>query len=349
MDCCESLEDGWRLTQSMPYKGYRTKLSHFLKDPLIDLDVENQTSLERITLLEDLIHEYAQKELSKDDDSLNVVSAFLQYMQRVIFQDGFLCGLPLANFRNSILWHGNDSSTIFLYGPTVTRRRSDNIPSWSWAAYNLNNRINFPRTCRFLDAWVKPLNPTLRITSYGEMEIDVDKSINRMGGSDSRDFDLEDCPQIQQMTSASLAFYNRGKAKPIRDLSDSFMPVAMQGPVSDHSILWVEGIILQFKMSFGYIKFSGPLGEYECEVYYWQPQTCPTLSKWKGADFLLVSVRADRVSGLRLDLLHLFWEDGIAFRAGVVSIDVYPYNAKDEKHAMQHCVDFGLVKFTKNT
>jgi hypothetical protein len=120
MDCCESLEDGWRLAPSMPYKGYRTKLSHFLKDPLIDLDVENQTCLEKITLLEDLIHEYAQRELSRDEDSLNAVSALLQYMQRVTFQDGFLCGLPLANFRNSILWHGSYGSTIFLDGPTAT-------------------------------------------------------------------------------------------------------------------------------------------------------------------------------------------------------------------------------------
>lgn len=106
------------------------------------------------------------------------------------------------------------------------------------------------------------------------------------------------------------------------------MPVAMQGPASDHSVLWVEGIILKFKLSSGYIRFSGPLGEYEGEVYYWQPQSCPTLSKWEGANFLLMSVRGDRFSGLRLDLLHLFWEDGIAFRAGVASIDVDPYNAK---------------------
>lgn len=150
MDCCESLEDGWRLAPSMPYKGYRAKLSHFLKDPLIDLDVENQTCLEKITLLEDLIHEYAQRELSRDEDSLNAVSALLQYMQRVTFQDGFLCGLPLANFRNSILWHGSYGSTIFLDGPTATRRSFDNIPSWSWAAWNLNNRITFPEVLGFL-------------------------------------------------------------------------------------------------------------------------------------------------------------------------------------------------------
>jgi hypothetical protein len=104
----------------------------------------------------------------------------------------------------------------------------------------LNNRITFARSSRFLDAWVKPLNPALRIASYGEMEIDVDKAITGMGDSSARDFDLEACPRIQQMTSATLAFYNRVKAKPIRDLSNSFMPVAMQGPVSDHSVLWVQ-------------------------------------------------------------------------------------------------------------
>jgi hypothetical protein len=127
----------------------------FLKDPLIDLDVENQTSLEKITLLEDLIHDYAQRVLSRDEDSLNAVSALLQYMQRVIFPDSFLCGLPLADFRNSILWHGNQSSRILLDGPTAARRSSANIPSWSWAAWNLNNRITFARSSRFLDAWVK--------------------------------------------------------------------------------------------------------------------------------------------------------------------------------------------------
>jgi hypothetical protein len=100
-----------------------------------------------------------------------------------------------------------------------------------------------------------PLNPALRIASYGEMEIDVDKAITGMGDSSARDFDLEACPRILQMTSATLAFYNRVKAKPIRDLSNSFMPVAMQGPVSDHSVLWVEGIILQFKLSSGYTRF----------------------------------------------------------------------------------------------
>lgn len=162
----------------------------------------------------------------------------------------------------------------------------------------------------------------------GEMEIDVDKSADGMGDSASRDFDLEDCPQIQQTTSATLAFYNRVEAKPMRDLSNSTMPVAMQGPVSDHSVLWVEGIILKFKLSSGYIRFPGPSGEFPSDVYYWEPQSSPTPSKSKCRDFLLVSLRGDRFSGLRLDLLHLFWEDGIAFRAGVASIDVEPYNAK---------------------
>lgn len=172
------------------------------------------------------------------------------------------------------------------------------------------------------------MNPALRIASYGEIEIDVDKAITGMGDSSARDFDLEACPRIQQMTSATLAFYNRVKDKPIRDLSNSFMPVAMQGPVSDHSVLWVEGIILQFKLSSGYTRFPGPLGEFASDVYYWEPQSSPTSSKSKGRDFLLVSVLGDRFSGLRLDLLHLFWEDGIPFRAGVASIDISPYNTK---------------------
>lgn len=140
----------------------------------------------------------------------------------------------------------------------------------------MNNRITFPRSSRFLDPWVKPLNPTLRIASYGEMEIDVDKSADGMGDSASRDFDLEDCPQIQQMTSATLAFYNRVEAKPMRDLSNSTMPVAMQGPVSDHSVIWLEGIILKFKLSSGYIRFPGPSGEFPSDVYYWEPQSSPT-------------------------------------------------------------------------
>jgi hypothetical protein len=46
-------------------------------------------------------------------------------------------------------------------------------------------------------------------------------------------------------------------------------------------------------------------------------------------EFLLVSVLGARFSGMRLDLLHLFWEDGIAFRGGVASIDVEPQTRKN--------------------
>jgi hypothetical protein len=345
MDCCESLEDSskslnnsWRIAQSSPlyhYRyshGYRTVLSQFLRDPLIDRDVEGQSTLQKVTLLEDFIYEYAQRELSRDEDSLNAVSALLQYMQRVIFQDGFLCGLPLANFRNSILWHENHGSTILLDGSTTKRRNAANIPSWSWAAWHLNNRITFPRSSRFLEAWVKPLNPPLSIASYGEMKIDVDKSINGMDGSDAKDFDLEDCLQIQQMTSATLAFYNSVEAKTIRDSSDSTMPVAIQGPKSDHSVLWVEGIIIKFSWLFDDESLPCELRELAGEVYYWGPQSCPKLSKSRGnvyQEFLLVSVLGDRFSGMRLDLLRLLWEDGIAFRGGVASIDVEPQNARE--------------------
>jgi len=46
-------------------------------------------------------------------------------------------------------------------------------------------------------------------------------------------------------------------------------------------------------------------------------------------EFLLVPVLRDRFSGMRLRLLHLFWEDGIAFRGGVARVDAEPQNANE--------------------
>jgi len=66
----------------------------------------------------------------------------------------------------------------------------------------------------------------------------------------------------------------------------------------------------------------------------WRKDTCPHQLLGKSGediyqDFLIVSTTGDQFSKLRIELLQLFWEDGVAFRGGVVGIDIDPGKVKE--------------------
>jgi hypothetical protein len=122
MDCCESLNDRTGVDPLTPGSDFTAHIPHFIRDPLVDLGVF-KTDRQKLELLEKFINGYTRRHLSRDDDSLNAISALLRHVQQVMFSDGFLCGLPLAKFRKSLLWYQNSGVA------RAVRRNASLIPS----------------------------------------------------------------------------------------------------------------------------------------------------------------------------------------------------------------------------
>jgi hypothetical protein len=169
-----------------PGTDFATHIPPFIRVPPIRLSVL-QTDRQNLELLGDLINGYARRHLSWDDDSLNAISALLRHMQQVMFSDGFLCGLPLANFRKSLLWHQNSS------GGWTERLNVSLIPSWSWAGWKLGDEISFPS----VQPWIGLTYPPLKIASHGGKEIHIDKATGGVHHYQVRQAELEHSGQNQ--------------------------------------------------------------------------------------------------------------------------------------------------------
>jgi hypothetical protein len=159
-------------------------------------------------------------------------------MQQVMFSDGFLCGLPLANFWKSLLWHQNSG------GGWAERRNVSLIPSWSWAGWKLGDEISFPS----VQPWIGLTYPPLKIASHGGKEINIDKVTGGVCHYQVRQAELEHSGQNKLKVSATLAFYNRLEAQTICDLTAALEPCST---TSNLCAILVEGIILKFPFTFG--------------------------------------------------------------------------------------------------
>jgi hypothetical protein len=129
------------------------------------------------------------------------------------------------------------------------------------------------------------------------------------------------------------------EAQTICDLTAALEPRSI---TSNPCALLVEGILLKFPLKFGgsprtslqnaEIVWPDGLDGGAVYFYRWLDASSHKLSGRKSEDmyqdFLLVSTIGDKYSKLRLELLYLFWEGGVAFRGGVVGIDIDPGKVK---------------------
>jgi hypothetical protein len=115
-----------------------------LRNPFLEPFVRGLSLFERINHYEEVVNDYTSRSMTHDSDSLNAISALLKLMQQSVFPDGFLCGLPLANLRGSILWHQSPTEPIprqHIVMNNTTRRITSALPSWSWVGWKLSQKI----------------------------------------------------------------------------------------------------------------------------------------------------------------------------------------------------------------
>jgi hypothetical protein len=348
MECCESLNDKTNFGSLKPQD--ETDIPHYVKDPFLDPSLQYQPYRQKLRLYEDIVNNYRKRKLSRDDDSLNAISALLRSMQRVMPTEGFLYGLPLADLRTSLLWRQRDSAGAMKNGfhgslNHTTRRGASNIPSWSWAAWNLPQKIRMPRI-RLSSA--RPIQPPLTVGTSEGKDIDVaEKPMDECQSQlqleeleDEEEETMKEKEKVLQIISATRAFYDQLETKTTRHVT--VLPEQIIG-TSIGCCLLIEGILLNFPCTVGpyhgvrwssekpvpvpSLVLPNDLND-EGNVYvFWQNDGYIDKIIQPGDDesrhdFLLVSALADGYSGLELELLHLYWEGGVAFRGGVVSISI---------------------------
>jgi hypothetical protein len=185
--------------------------------------------------------------------------------------------------------------------------------------------------------------PPLKIIGHGGKEIDLDEGTGGVHHSQLRQGEPKHSVQNQEKVSTTIAFYNRLESQPICDLTAGLKSCSI---TSHPCALLVEGIILKFPLKFGGfpgtslenadIVLPDGLGGGAWDTYRRKDIFHHKPLRKSGEDiyqdFLLVSTTGDKSSMLRIELLHLFWEDGVAFRGGVVGIDIDPGKVQEFWH-----------------
>jgi hypothetical protein len=318
-------------------------LPRYIKDPFLVHNLQNQPFYKKVKLYEDIVNTYSPRQLSQDDDSLNAISALLRSLHRLIFAGGFLYGLPLVAFRSSILWRQSDNyfdSRFHDLLNKTTRRDVPNIPSWTWAAWKLLQPIELPAT----DDWSHQVQAPLTVMSREGKAVSLDLEViderhSQLEETRTSEETLADKEVTVQMISDTHAFYKKARAQGTRD--SSILP---NNTAPRDCCLLIEGILLSFPctVSSDSIPFRGrqaripvpSLGlPYSVDVI-WQNDgyiseiAPPGGEETRRHDFLLASVLLYEPGGmeleLELELLHLYWREGVAFRGGVVSIRLMP-------------------------
>ncbi|KAI1805592.1 HET-domain-containing protein [Daldinia bambusicola] len=73
-----------------------------------------------------LVEMYTDRKMTNDSDSLNAARGMLSYLQRSLLPQGFLWGLPLKDFPQSLRWY---------HPRNVKPRRRPVFPSWSYVGW----------------------------------------------------------------------------------------------------------------------------------------------------------------------------------------------------------------------
>lgn len=142
VQCCESLDDSnspFHLQsdeqrreelENAVRKGWKAKdVIGFgvLRDPFrpISSAAEAQVDFDNFTTYQRLVHDYTERKMSHEADSLNAFSAVLKRLEEKCYKGGFLHGLPMDDLPRALLW--------FHFTPP---RRRVGFPPWSWAGWD---------------------------------------------------------------------------------------------------------------------------------------------------------------------------------------------------------------------
>ncbi|CAM1503140.1 Fc.00g079160.m01.CDS01 [Cosmosporella sp. VM-42] len=106
---------------------------------------------------ESMLSNYTSRSLTNEEDSLNAIQGALTWYGLRLYPDGFLWGMPLKNFPQSLGW---------IHDYTVKPKRRASFPSWSWAGWE--GMMGFP--------------PGLINTTGGET--DLLPSVERLNGKE---------------------------------------------------------------------------------------------------------------------------------------------------------------------
>ena len=337
MECCETLDDENFFGPSSSNRPGQANQSLSIKDPLLYPSSLSSTSRIGITLFERLVDNYVRRKLSRDDDALHAISALLGYLQPSYFPDGFLYGLPIADFRQSLLWYqaSDDYPENTYHGELqdTTSRVCSYLPSWSWARWKLVLKFQLPSLGR------SPITPPLSI--YGSHGCCLFDNVSEFRISlESREASEESTSRSREQDVDKEIEWSY-KRLLMHNWSISRQAYFSQNRRSGDWLLQIQGIVLHLPCNLsccgGLLRlpatrhykpdFSMCLpvdsvcveahldGQYE---RFGRP-----LKRGRMQDFLLLhadtSTRYVLGDELVLDLLLLYWENGIAMRGGTVT------------------------------
>lgn len=332
LECCESRHDPEGFVQD------RKSGPHPLRDPLVDQ--QYRVYDEKISLYSRVISNYASRNVTKDSDSLNAVSALLRQMQKKVFPEGFFYGLPIVRFRQSLLWLQEVPERLQLVRDARqrARRRADaGFPSWSWAAWKLEGGIYY--LVGSDDAKQQRLQPPLRVRTREGQEIPLDIQTEDEATPHENWSDENESEETEEIIADVRGLYQR-----LHSQSQAETPISSRLPrqcnieISDiaASSLDITGILLTLPVTITDVslwpgergkapKFSLPdqLNGDERISVFWHIEGeysfVATEGEDRSNDFLLVSVEwLTYTQRFKLEMILLNWEEGIASRRGVV-------------------------------
>lgn len=283
------------------------------------------------------VSHYVTRQMTKAEDSLYAVSALLQRMKETVFPDGFLFGLPIRKFHHALLWTvlENDKSPL-------KRRVIPGLPSWSWVGWQLDSDIY---TSGRKDMCTKSFRvPPLQIyyQDVGELgpdcsykplvaDIKIKKEQRARPWNDGnlrpppRGLHLEESERREGEMKV-ITYLRKTTNKPAKSRRRGFFA---RGPPAEHSsLLRVHGVILTLPC----IKeWWDKVDQLHCDSGQDDPVQCycgtvPCFgSRYNQSntfhDFLWVLTEVS--SRIKLHLLLLSWERGVAYRKAFVTVAVH--------------------------
>ncbi|KAE8395072.1 heterokaryon incompatibility protein-domain-containing protein [Aspergillus alliaceus] len=124
-------------------------------------------SVRRLSIFCNLLGTYTSRCMTNESDSLNAFRGMLTFLQRQLFPEGFVHGLPLRSHPSSLAW---------MHRRGVSPRRRAEFPSWSWTGWE--GEVAYPE--KLLDTadghspYTSDIELELHFLSSHEDEIEIE-------------------------------------------------------------------------------------------------------------------------------------------------------------------------------
>ncbi|KAJ4349580.1 uncharacterized protein N0V89_008196 [Didymosphaeria variabile] len=137
----------------------------------------------RMRLFDGMLHEYTNRRMTNDSDSLNAFLGMISAFERRLFKTKFLHGLPLSSHPTSLAWMHDRKSAP---------RRRPAFPSWCWSGWEgvvsfpedvLHSFDNQQQTTDGVDQEKRSVID-LRIQKHRFVEIDLEPHIESCDGNE---------------------------------------------------------------------------------------------------------------------------------------------------------------------